>query len=261
MKKRYKGYLLTTIGVSFGALATVAVKYVMDVSNIETVAFYWFLFAFIWSSLISLYKSKYKLVIPALIKYSKVWLLLATLFLLSYPTWLYSVKIIGPVNTDFVTLIGVLYMAVLGVVFLKERFNLFETFGAILAILGLLIITFNPVENLEFKVTFILISTLVFNTTRFIVKKAINKIEPIIFVLIRTIYGLIFITLYTSIFGNFIELHGIYLLMAIFVLLLSTVLQHLLMFEAYKYADFSKLAIIVALSPFMVIIYSFFICN
>ena len=31
------------------------------------------------------------------------------------------------------------------------------------------------------------------------------------------------------------------------------------MYQAYKYADFSKLAIITTLSPFIVILYSFFI--
>ena len=150
-------------------------------------------------------------------------------------------------------------MTGLGVIILKEKFNLFETFGAILAILGLLIITFNPVENLEFKVIFILISTLIFNTTRFIVKRTIHKVEPIVFVLVRNIYGLIVISIYTFVFGNFILLEGKYLVLAMIVPLFSTVLQHLLMFQAYKYADFSKLAIIVALSPFMVIIYSYFI--
>ena len=199
------------------------------------------------------------MVAPTVKKFPLTWLILIVIFVSSYVTWLYSVKKIGPVNTDFVTLIGVLYMVFLGLAFLKEKFKLLEVFGALLAIAGLLVITFNPTKNLGWKVIFILVSTILWNTPRFIVKIRIKEIEPIIFIFIRNISLVIVLGLYIVLFGEFIKISYSIFFIALAVTLFSTVLQHLTMFEAYKYADFSKLAIITTLSPFVVILYSYFV--
>ncbi len=257
MNKTHKGYLLAILSVILAAAAPVFAKIVIDASNIETTGLFWFLSASIGSGLILFYKKRYKLVVPTLKKFPKTWIILIFLFLASYILWLFSVKKIGPVNTDFVTLIGVVYMMGLGVTFLKEKFNIKEIIGSILAILGIFVITFNPGEYLGLKIIFILASTLIWNTSRFIIKKKIHHIEPIVFVFIRAILIFILLTAYIIFFGEFIKISGMVLLIALIVPFFTAVLQHLTMFQAYKYCDFSKLAVITTLSPFIVIFYSF----
>ena len=257
MDKVYKGYLLAILSVLFAAAAPVFAKLVIDASNIETTGFFWFLSASIGSSLILFYRKRYKLVVPTLKKFPKTWIILIFLFLASYLLWLFSVKKIGPVNTDFAALIGVIYMMGLGITFLKERFNIKEIIGSILAILGIFIITFNPDEYLGLKIIFMLASTLIWSTSRFIIKTKIHHIEPIVFVFIRAIFILLLLATYIIFFGEFIKISGTVLLIALIVPFFTAVLQHLTMFQAYKYCDFSKLAIITTLSPFVVILYSF----
>ncbi len=259
MTQKYKGYLLAIASVFCAAAAPVFVKIVIDASNIETTGFFWFLSALFWSSLVLFYKKRYQLIVPTVKKFPMTWLILVILFLASYVLWLYSVKKIGPVNTDFVTLIGFLYMVFLGTIFLKERFRAMEYIGALLAIAGLLVITLNPTENLGWKIIFILSSTIIWNSSRFIIKTKIQQIEPIIFVFIRNISMVVLLGLYIVLFGEFINIGGMVLLVAFLIPLFSTVLQHLTMFQAYKYADFSKLAIVTTLSPFVVILYSYFV--
>lgn len=259
MTQKYKGYLLATASVFCAASSPVFIKIVVEASNIETAGFFWFFSALIWSIIILLYKKRYNLILPTVRQFPYTWLILIPLFVSSFIFWLYSVKKIGPVNTDFVNLVGFLYMIVLGTVFLKEKFKSLEIVSALLAIFGLIIITFNPAESLGIKIIFILLSTIIWNTSTFIVKTKIHHIEPVIFIFIRNISLVVILGLYIILFGEFIEIKGTILLIALLVPLFSTVLQHLTMFQAYKYADYSKLAVIMTLSPFIVIIYSFFI--
>lgn len=113
-------------------------------------------------------------------------ILLGAIDLASNITFFMSIQAIpDPSVTSFLGNLFPVFLSTLGIVFLKERFTLIETLGALLAILGAFVISYSG--EMEIRKFFIpgtglvVLNTFFAATVSVIVKKNVNKTSPEVF--------------------------------------------------------------------------------
>jgi len=102
-----------------------------------------------------------------------VWFFLAVGFLVGASTALNytSVAFVDPGTASLLTKTSVLFGLAFGLIWLKERFNRIETVGAVIAIIGTIIITFQSGDYFRFGALLVLVSTFMYSLHAALVKR------------------------------------------------------------------------------------------
>ena len=93
--------------------------------------------------------------------------------------WALSIKLMGPSLTAFFLRFTTIFIIVLGVFILREKMNLLEVFGAIIAILGALIISFNGGNITLFALAVAVLMAFSSAIQDFVAKLFISKISKV----------------------------------------------------------------------------------
>ncbi|AJF61073.1 hypothetical protein QT06_C0001G0228 [archaeon GW2011_AR15] len=252
-----KGYAYVLIAVFMIAMSANGIDYVLQGNNVETSSFLWNLSALIGASLIVVFSKERANLIPTLKKYWKVLAIVGIFQGIAMLGWFFSIQAIGPEISSFLGRIGTLVLVILSVVFLNEKFNFGEAFGAALVLLGVYIITFSPIEFLGWRVIYIVIGGSFYAVAQLLIKKNIKDITPLIFTFTSSV--MIFLTIlgYALASGNLHapNLDSLPVLAAIPVL--SEVVAVILVTSSYNYIGAGKSQVIRSAFPFVVVIYSY----
>jgi len=252
-----KGYLLAILAVFLSALAPVFTAIVVEDMEPLVASFYWFLSASFWSLFLLLPSRAYADAIPAFKANKKNLSMFGAFAALSVILFFYSIEAIGPAVTSFLNNIAVIVMVFLSVIFLNERFETAEMVGAVVAIAGVCMITFSPIEYLGGKAVCIVGASFAYAFSQFYAKSS-SHMDPILLNLYRSISTLLGVSAFLLISGaSLLVPDGETLLILAIVPLFSAVLQHLCIFTAYKHADLGRLQLIKSATPFVVLLYYF----
>jgi uncharacterized membrane protein len=170
--------------------------------------------------------------------------------------WLFwaGVRHIDPSLAAFLNRAEVLIAILLGMLFLGERFNKMETIGAIISILG--IIVMRMTLRVEYSTGFwlVLLGSIFFGMTEFFSKMTVKHVEPIIAVYLRNLtmsilYWIIFTGGNTSIAGLEHVWLGV-LALGIF----GPILSRMVYMMALARLELSKVAVISQSTPIFVIL-------
>lgn len=192
-----KGYLWTFLSILAVSNVYIFSKVALNEIDIIQFGFYWFGMGLFWNLLLSNKRigvSKFKeLNRKHVLLYSFLGLLeivAATGFFLGIMT------IENPSVTSFLGNLSPIFVTILGVIVLKERFNSIEIVGVLLTLLGAFVISYksnSTVNSLFLNGTqYILISSAVIAVNTILIKKYIKRLSPALLSLNRIVFIFIF---------------------------------------------------------------------
>jgi len=184
--EEWKGYVYALVGtIAFSSLYVFS-KAGLNQVELAQFGFYYFGMGFLINLIFILISGKIKQ-IPAVPK--KVWgllVLLGAIDILSNVTFFMSIRAISdPAVTSFLGNLFPVFMSLLGITFLKERFTWIEALGAMMAIAGAFLISYTG--DLDWRKILIpgtglvVINTFFAASLSIIVKKNVQKASPEVF--------------------------------------------------------------------------------
>lgn len=226
--------------------------------NIYTTVVLWFGFSAFISFLMILFSNKTK-EYYIFIKYKKEILLITFLYTLSVLFSWNALKILGPSLSGLLSRINIILIIISGVIFLKEKFNLFEVISAVIVIIGVFLINYTTGHFVLKGVVLIIFSAVFLTTGNLLVKSKLNSIDPLIIVNYRATFIFLYALIIALILGKLDLSFSKYLIFATIPSVLSVILGHIFTFKAYKIMDVSKFHLYESIRPFLVAFFSFLI--
>ncbi len=258
MKLHYKtkGYLAVIISIIAMSNVYIFSKAALNDILLPKFGFYWFGFALFFNSAY-LIKDKKNVNLSSVRGKLKILSILGVFEIIGTSTFFLAINAFtNPALVPFYGSIGPILVVILGIIFLKEKFNKIEIFGAILIIIGTFIISYKdgtlfPKEIIT-GLTYILISKLIFSISTIISKKNIVKLPPSVLSINRTIYLFVFSFAALIYTGDGFQIESKTLTNIILGSLLGPFLAALAGYYALKYIDASKASILGSAKSLMV---------
>ena len=259
--KNLVGYFFIIGTAFFTAFSYIFGKKVSDELFPETVAFYWFLGAFLVAILKRVIFTglgfKFSVPLNELGKYKKIMILTSFITVFGAACWVIALRIIGPPSTSFLMKFQVLFAVIFGVIFLGERLGKMEIIGIFFTIIGRLFITFNS-THIELIGSFYAISAAFFYSILFIlVKKMAADLNMIMVANLRSMGVVIIGFLYLIISGKFQFPNSEDFLMMLLGGTCGAYIGKAFQFQAIKLVDVSRTTAITPLEAVFVILLSF----
>jgi drug/metabolite transporter (DMT)-like permease len=184
--EEWKGYVYAIIGtIAFSSLYVFS-KAGLNQVELAQFGLYYFGMGFLINLIFILVSGKWtqiKLLTPKILR---LLVLLGTIDIISNITFFLAIQAIpDPSVTSFLGNLFPVFLSILGITFLKERFTLIEAIGAMIALAGAFAISYSG--DLDWHKFFIpgtgyvVINTLFAATVSVIIKKNVNKTSPEIF--------------------------------------------------------------------------------
>ncbi len=251
-----KGYLAIILSIIAMSNVYIFSKAALNDVSLPKFGFYWFAFALFFNAIYFLRDKKN---INFGIVKNKLGILttLGLFEVIGTSTFFLAINsFTNPALVPFYGSIGPILVAILGIIFLKEKFNKIEILGAILIIIGTFIISYKngtlfPKEILT-GLTYILISKLIFSISTIISKKNIVKLPPSVLSINRTVYLFIFSFAALIYTGDGFQIESKTLINIILGSLLGPFLAALAGYYALKYIDASRASILGSTKSLMV---------
>lgn len=258
MTKENLGITYTVIAHFFVLGYFIFTKLSFNYYNVFTTVVFWFGSSAIVSFLVILFSRRlagYKIL-------KKHWRLIIIYGIFasgSVLTSFYSLQLLGPSLTGFLAKLTVLSVIGMGVVFLKEKFNALEIISAAVVMLGVFLISFSKGEYITTGILVIIIHSIIFAISRYIVKAKMANIEPFFIVHFRALTITVFVLIFSLAIGKFEPSISKGLLFATVPSVFSVILHHLFIFKAYKLIAMSKVALLGNIESFMVLLAAFLV--
>ncbi len=192
-----KGYIWTFVGILAVSNVYIFSKAALNLVDIIQFGFYWFGFGLVWNVVflnkrISLSKIK-----EAIRDNSRLYFIIGLLEIIATTSFFYAIMTIeNPSVTSFLGNLSPLFVTILGVLILKERFNSVEVLGVIFTLTGAFVISYKGNASLDSifldGTQYVLLSTSIFSINTIIVKKNIKKLTPSLLSLNRGIFIYLF---------------------------------------------------------------------
>ena len=261
-----KGYLLVVVSVLAMANVYIFSKASLNIVNLSQFGVYWFGFAIIYNFTLnyknvnfkkfkSLKKESYKLII-----------IIGLLELIGTSAFFMAIKTMSnPALVSFFANSTPVFVSILGIIILKERFNKIEMFGILLAIIGSFIIAYNP--GLETPTDFykslllIIISSISFSISLIVSKKNIKEIPPSVLTINRTFFLFAASLIYLLISNSSLIIPGEAIINISIGSLLGPFLAAYAGFSALNYIEASRSSVLGSSKAMFVLITAFLYFN
>ncbi len=170
-----------------------------------------------------------------------------------------GVQKMDPSLAAFLNRIEVLVAIALGIIFLGERFNRIETFGAAVSIIG--IIVMKMTLRIEYSEGFwlVLIGSILFGMTEFVSKIAVRYVNPVALTFVRNMFLAVMYWIAVLAGGVSFDGFGQVWIGVIALGLLGPILARMVYLLALKKIELSKVAIISQSQPVFVVIIALFV--
>jgi len=242
-----KGYFFVLVATLAMSNVYIFSKAALKEIDISKFGFYWFGFALFWNIIFIIYTKKN--IIFDFKENLKILIILGFFEIISTSFFFLAINFfVNPALVSFLTNIGPVFVTILSIIFLKEKFNKIEIIGAIITILGAFIINYKNgsifPKEIFWGLIFVLGSKIISSISTIITKKNIVNIPPVIFSINRTIYLFVFSFVVLLITSNGFEISKDVLLNIGLGSLLGPFLAAIAGYTALKYIDASKSSIL-----------------
>ncbi len=193
IKDTTKGYILVLVSVLAIANVYIFSKAALNIVHISQFGVYWFGIAIIYNLLFNRNNNNLKKFKEIKKSSIKIIVIIGLLELISTSLFFISIKTMNnPALVSFFANSTPVLVSIMGIFILKEKFKSFEIVGIILAILGALIIGFQPgtevPEDFYSALVLILVSGLFFAISTILSKKHIKQISASVLTLNRALF-------------------------------------------------------------------------
>jgi len=256
---RLKGYLFA-LGASI-ALANSFVFSKAALNEVTLIQFgvIWFGMGVVWNFLFLLYTSKGKL-----LKRSKgkgFWINGIIALLEAIATGIFYIaimKVENPTIVSFVGNIGPIFVNILGIILLIERFNWIEMLGIVVTISGIIVINYSGnirFENLLMDGTeYVVIASVIFSVAAIIARKYNTHIDSARLSMQRALllfFGFVFLFILTP---QSLAVSGKALLNISIGSVLETLITIVLAYEAFKYIEATRNSLVISTKSLFVLL-------
>lgn len=259
MNENQKGIILAFLSSIGIASCYIISKTILNYINIETSITIWFFFA-------SLFYLAYFLLTGReehLKKITRNWKKLSILALSTAAggiLWFYGISLTEPTRVAFISRFSTVFVILMGVIFLKERFTHIEVSGISLAVLGAFILTSSNGTASLTVTLIVLASAFFFALSSFLAKVFVKDIDSLTLAGGRTLYYLLFISIYTFSTGSFqIPPHPNAYLLAALGGFAGAFGAFILFYQSLELIQVSKSISVKTSEPFLTALFSFLI--
>lgn len=259
MSNRKKGSLIALIATILFSNVYIFSKAALNEIALPKFMFYWFLIAFGINVFISLAKGDFKHLRSLKLKEYRIFLLLGVIEIVTTSTFYIALKTIpDPAVTSFLGNMFVVFLVLLGVIFLKERFTKLESIGVVITILGAFAVGYNGGHSIkDFFVAgtgVVMINTFTAALSSIFAKKAVEKHPPTLINLNRTLFMFVFGAIYFAISDETFYLPTSALKNIVIGVVLGPILGILLIYTSYKYIEASRSSVFQGLKGVFVLL-------
>ena len=259
MDNHTKGYIYMIVSTLLISLAFIFNTLALESTNSIIASLFLFGFSTIGSFALLVVTGKIRKIRPLLAKFWKPLLLIGVLNGGSATLWFYLLGLMGPSLLSFLLRFSTIFMIVMGIVFLKERFSKLEIVGGAIMIAGTFIVSYSNGNFILIGISLAMILSVIFASIQFLNKMYIKEIDPLVINALRVLFT--FATI--SLFAPWVTELRIPSTTALGWIVLASIsagiIGFLLNYKALELIDLSKSAVVQSLQPFVVVVYSFFI--
>ena len=190
-----------------------------------------------------------------------VWFFLGVSFLVATSTVLNytAVAFIDPGTASLLGKTSVLFGLAFGLAWLRERLTAFESLGALIAIFGILIITFQPGDYLQVGALMVLVSTFMYALHASLVKRHTVQMGLTEFFLFRLLCTTGFLFLFAAGRGQLVRPSGSAWLILILAGTMDVAISRGLYYVALRRLSLTHHSLILTLSPVATILWTLLI--
>jgi bacterial/archaeal transporter family protein len=253
------GYLYLVGTALFTALSYVFGRAVNRGLHPASITFYWFFAAFICSAFVVMAIPSQRAEVKHLRKYTKIFIFSSVLTAVGAALWISAIKTIGIPLTSFLMKAQTLFSLLLGMIFLGERLNKWETVGIVITITGGVIVAYQREFSLLIGTFTAIGAAFFYSSLSFIVKKVGQKLNMLTVATLRALGVAIFVIIYLVMTGTlekpglrdviFMALGGIN----------GAFIAKACQFQAIKLIDISRTTAVLPLESIFVVLFSYFI--
>jgi len=178
--------LLSLASAACMGITYVASKYVLRSIHPESFVVFWFAMGSLYSLLLLTKQGKQ----GSLVTPGNPWKHLVGIgaaSAVSIILFFYAIQLIEPAIVSFYTRADNLFAVLMGVVFLRERFNSVEGIGVAIALLGSLVTTYRGGHLLMVGLGLCLLSSVMEGVTVILVKLAVRRVSPLVVIFYRSL--------------------------------------------------------------------------
>ncbi len=249
--------LLSLMSAACMGVTYVASKHVLKTINPETFVVFWFAMGSFYSLLLLTKRGRQH----ELFRRENPWKQLLGLGLASAVAiilFFYAIQLIDPAVVSFYTRADNVFSVLLGVLFLRERFNSLEGLGVLVALLGSLVTTYRGGSLLMIGLGLCLISSVMEGVTVILVKLAVRKVSPIVVIFYRSLIASVVALIYGLISHRLQTLPWNVFLIIVGASLGGSFLANVTFYASLARIDVTRATAIKTMQPFFVLLAAYF---
>jgi len=257
VSNKQKGILFAVSASLMFGLSPVFMRLTLDFVNVETMNVLFSVFSFLCFMVVFGIFKKAEYFRSIIANWRKV-ALMSLLSATGAVLYTYGLFLYGPVNAAFLIQFATVFTILFGVVFFKERFTRLEAVGILLAVAGVFVLAYGDLM-LEIVSTLVLLSAaLLFASSNSLSKVYVKNFNPVALAGGNSIFMLLFISTYAVLSGKLeTAFPSVTLVYAFLGSVTGAILSFVLLFNALKTFEISKVATIRTMEPFLTAIFSF----
>jgi drug/metabolite transporter (DMT)-like permease len=245
--------LLSLASAACMGVTYVASKYVLRSINPETFVVFWFAMGSFYSLMLLTKQGRRR----ELFQPDNPWKQLMGLGLASAVAivlFFYAIQLIDPAIVSFYTRADNVFAVLMGVLFLRERFNSFEGVGVAIALLGSLVTTYRGGQMLMIGLGLCLISSVMEGITVVLVKIAVRKVSPLVVIFYRSLLASSLALVYGLLTGR-LQMPSMQVFLIIMVASLAgSFMANVTYYAALARIDVTRATAIKTMQPFFVLL-------
>ena len=253
------GYLFLVGTALFTALSYVFGRAADRTIDATTTMFIWFFGAFLCSIIVVAAVPSQRADFRSLGKYRNIFILSSILTAVSGVLWITAIRTIGIPLTSFLMKSQTLFSLLLGMVFLGERLNKWESVGVVITVTGGIIVAYQREFSLLMGTFTAIGAALCYSSLSFVVKKIGQDLNMHTVANLRALGVSLFLFVYLIATGTFQTPGPVDILYMALGGITGAYIAKAFQFQAIKLIDVSRTTAVLPLESIFVVIFSYYI--
>jgi drug/metabolite transporter (DMT)-like permease len=259
IKPNIKGYGFALLATVAGSTVYIFSKAALDQVSLPQFGVYWFGMAIIWNTLFAVSKAEHRHFKAIAHNSVKTLFLIGFIEIIATGTFYAAISVsTNPAIPSFLRNMEYIFVTLMGVFLLGERFSTIEIIGVLLTFSGAIVISYQKGAPLESYLSgssgLMLISTIFYGARTITAKNHIHTITPIMLAINRAVFLFIFAAITLLFFGQGLAIPSSALINIAVGSFFGPFLTSLGQYSALKYLEASRSAIIQSTTALFVLL-------
>ncbi len=261
-----RGYIWAFVAVLAMSNVYIFSKAALNEVHLAQFGFYWFLFGLIWNTVFAIKTCKISTFRNLQARQWTILVIIGLLEVIGTTSFFTGINTIeNPSIASFLANMTPVFVTLLGVIVLGERFNKVEVAGMILTIGGAFIISYRGSSSLRHLFLpgseYIVFSSMVFAFSTIVIKKNVLRLPPALLSLNRVIYLFLFSAVMIPVFGQDLQVSTSALVNMGIGSVLGPFLAVLASYNALKHIEAGRASILGSTKGLFVLVGAYFYFN